>query len=120
MRAIQVLTWWFKMITNEDKFFRRLYDKKLCCAGLICLLSVPSSHLPAPLSGSMDKVCAPPPRILLSPQKFAPLCFAETSLAYLITKISCIEHWYCDRVPCCLCRQIVTTDLALILCADCS
>lgn len=53
---MQVFTLWFKMITSEDKFFRRLYDKKLCCAGLISLLSVPSNRLPGSLMGAMDKV----------------------------------------------------------------
>eukprot|EP00892_Ulva_mutabilis_P009974 jgi/Ulvmu1/7349/UM036_0009.1 len=55
-RIAEVFTLWFNMIANDDKFFRRLYDKKLCCAGLICLLSVPQAQLPTPLTGSMHTV----------------------------------------------------------------
>lgn len=46
------------MIKTEDQYFRRLYDKKLVCAGLLCIFNLPSSAVPPAISGVMDKVCA--------------------------------------------------------------
>lgn len=58
VRVLQVFSLWFQMITADDKYFRRLYDKKLCCAGLLCLFGLPGDRLPAAIAGALDKVCA--------------------------------------------------------------
>jgi hypothetical protein len=54
---MQVFTLWFQMIKTEDKYFRRLYDKKLCCAGLLCIFNLPSTNVPPAISAALDKVC---------------------------------------------------------------
>lgn len=55
-REMQVFTLWFQMIKTEDQYFRRLYDKKLCCAGLLCIFNLPSTAVPPAISGALDKV----------------------------------------------------------------
>jgi hypothetical protein len=53
---MQVFEIWYKMLQDPEKFFRRAYDKKLTCTGLLCLLGLPMESLPASLSSSLPLV----------------------------------------------------------------
>lgn len=54
---MQVFEIWYKMLQEPEKYFRRAYDKKLTCTGLLCLLGLPMESLPASLSSSLPLVC---------------------------------------------------------------
>jgi hypothetical protein len=55
----QVFELWFKMLHDQDKFFRRAYDKKLVCTGLVSLLALPVETLPAAIASSLPLVRPP-------------------------------------------------------------
>ena len=54
--GVQVFEIWYKMLQDPDKFFRRAYDKKLSCTGLVCLLGAPAETLPSALKSSLPLV----------------------------------------------------------------
>lgn len=53
---MQVFEIWYKMLQDPEKFFRRAYDKKLSCTGLVCLLGVSADALPPTLTQSLPLV----------------------------------------------------------------
>lgn len=92
----QVLDLWFKMIANDEKFFRRLYDKKLCCAGLICLLSVPCAQLPVALSASLHTVRTPSSRVADPLDSDLPMFFTSPHGLYNRSDVCCCR--FCGRL----------------------
>lgn len=47
---------WFKLLQQGDKTFRRAYDKKLGCVGLVSVLQVAPENLPPAVSQSLPMV----------------------------------------------------------------
>jgi hypothetical protein len=56
LRFLQAFEAWFKMLHNRESYFRRVYDKKLCALGLVCVVALPAEALPAPIVSSLPLV----------------------------------------------------------------
>ena len=54
--GLQAFEAWFKMLQSSDAHFRRIYDKKLSCMGLVSIVALPPDALPPALVTSLPLV----------------------------------------------------------------
>jgi hypothetical protein len=71
LTRVQAFEAWFRMLQDPEQFFRRAYDKKLTCLGLIAIVSLPLEALPKALAASFPLV-----RCLRAHAVRWPCCFA--------------------------------------------